>query len=213
MKINKKSILVLTILGLFTHVSFAEETTKKEEKPLKANEIIYENRKIVLDEDLKFLKEGSKKIDLEVELLDKSHVFFKSDLTIKNSILNNVLSSISVKDDVELTEKDAIVTGAKLAGKKAITIENSSVREVKILMHIEKETENLYTHVFWKDASSIKKEEGIVATVEKNPFAVSAEKTPKDSDNYNEYVLIHKINKPTSFEINNVKFNLLAKFN
>ena len=40
MKINKKSILVLTILGLFTHVSFAEETTKKEEKPLKANEII-----------------------------------------------------------------------------------------------------------------------------------------------------------------------------
>jgi len=59
----------------------------------------------------------------------------------------------------------------------------------------------------------IKKEEGIVATVEKTPFAVSAEKNPKDSDNYNEYVLIHKMNKPTSFEINNVKFNLLAKFN
>lgn len=164
-----------------------------------------------MQEGLSLLEQGKKDIYYSLEISKNEKPVYKTNFSIKNSTLFNIFSGNIQKKSMQLEEKNVGNQGRIIGGQKANSKEEFEKIEIKMMVYVDRNNENLWSQFFLKEQLKENKEIGAIVGLNNEAQGVNIEKNPKEALSAKEIVVIHQDKEQTSFTWDDYIFTLKAK--
>lgn len=191
-------------ISKFNPQSLLKQFNEFEEK----QKIFYHPSLLTYEED--FVAQGEKKLEYFLEVSKDNKVIYDGKFDLQNSKPITVFTGMSQneKDGTEVIKKAIEVDGE---GQKAFESKKLNSFELSLILHMKKNSDNLYSQFFIEQQDKDFSKEVVVAKSGAKVMGSQSSKGPENIKDKDEFIIQHQYDSKTTMTWKDYTFKILAQ--